>query len=283
MANTIDALQPRSEIQISPIIVSTDCECHDFVASHFPSSTDNKAQGGEEDSSSRPRRLIRLHDLRRLIARPDDLMTRAVVHVLHVLVLPLRALPDLDLASTADDTNPHRAQQVVRGVGVHVHASVEHGRGVLANAAADHGFASGVVLDEFRDVVDNARNGNEAASVLGLVDVVVPLNNGELVQGHAPVEPRALLVQFLLLLLHAALFDLVLLELLEVESQPHLLPAPNRPFGGVVLVPFDGVAVIGGELVVKIVVTLAEGDKRGDDVVTGAVTVIEGLIAEPVR
>ncbi len=47
--------------------------------------------------------------------------------------------------------------------------------------------------------------------------------------------------------------------------------------------PFNGVAVVGGELVVEVVVALAEGDNRGDDVVTRAVTVIEGLVAEPVR
>lgn len=171
----------------------------------------------EENSSSRPRRFRRLHNLRRLITCPDDLRPRAVIHVLHVLILPLRALPDLDLAAAADDAHPHGTQQVMRGVGVHVHAAVEHGRGVLADAAADHGLAAGVVLDELRDVVDHARDGDEAAPVLGLVDEVVPLDDGELVQGHAPVEPRALLVQFLLLLLHAAFFDLVLLELLEVE------------------------------------------------------------------
>lgn len=157
----------------------------------FPSCTDNKAQ---EERSSRARRLRRLHDLRRLVARPNDLRPRAVVHVLHVLILPLRALPDLDLAAAADDAHPHRTQQIMRGVGVHVHAAVEHGRGVLSDAAADHGFASGVVLDELRDVVDHARDGDEAAPVLGLVDVVVPLDDGELVEGHAPVEPRALLV-----------------------------------------------------------------------------------------
>lgn len=171
----------------------------------------------------------------------------------------------------------------MRRVGVHVHAAVKHGRGVLADAAADHGLAAGVILDEIRDIVDHARHGDEAAPVLGLVDVVVPLDDGELVQGHAPVEPCALLVQFLLLLLHAALFDLVLLELLEVEGQSHLLPTPNRPLGRVILMPFNCIAVVGGELVMKIMVAFAEGDNRGDDVITRAITVVERLVAKPVR
>lgn len=47
--------------------------------------------------------------------------------------------------------------------------------------------------------------------------------------------------------------------------------------------PFNCIPIVGGEFVVEIVVALAEGDKRGDDVVTRAVTVIEGLVAEPVR
>jgi len=48
------------------------------------------------------------------------------------------------------------------------------------------------------------------------------------------------------------------------------------------LVPFDGVSVVGGVRVVVVVVSLAESDKGGDDVVFGRVSVVEGLVAEPV-
>ena len=170
----------------------------------------------------------------------------------------------------------------MRRIAVHVDAPVEHGRGILADAGADHGFAARMSFDKVRDVVDDARDGDEAAAVLGLVDVVVPLHDREGVEGNAPIELGALLVEFLLELLHAALFDFVLLELLEVVGEAELLPDPDGPLGGIVLVPFDGVAVVGGEFVVEVVVAFAEGDERGDDVVTGGVAVVKGLVAEPV-
>jgi len=69
--------------------------------------------------------------------------------------------------------------------------------------------------------------------------------------------------------------------LLEVGCETELGPEPDGPLGRIILLPFDSVAVVGGELVVEVVVSLAESDKRGDDVITGAVAVIEGLVAEP--
>ena len=72
-----------------------------------------------------------------------------------------------------------------------------------------------------------------------------------------------------MLLLDAAFFDFVLLELLEVVGQAHLLPQPDAPFGGVVLEGFDGVAVVRGELVVEVVVAFTKRDESGDDVVAG--------------
>ncbi len=46
--------------------------------------------------------------------------------------------------------------------------------------------------------------------------------------------------------------------------------------------PLDGVAVIGGELMMEVVVAFSERDEGGNDVVTGRVAVIERLVAEPV-
>src|SRR5262249_19244354 len=97
-----------------------------------------------------------------------------------------------------------------------------------------------------------------------------------------PVEAGTLLVELLLHLLNAALLNLVLAELLQVVGQAELLPDPDAPLGRIVLVPLDGVAVIRRELVVEVVVTLAEGDQGGDDVVAGRVSVIEGLVSKPV-
>lgn len=83
-------------------------------------------------------------------------------------------------------------------------------------------------------------------------------------------------------LLQAALLDLVLLELLQVVREAELLPRPDHPLCGVVLVPLDGVTVIRGELVVEVVVTLSERDKSRDDMIARRVSVVEGLVTEPV-
>lgn len=130
------------------------------------------------------------------------------------------------------------------GVGVVVDAAVEHGGSVLADARVDHRLAAGVVLDEVGDVVDNTGDGNQTTAVLGLLDVFLPFHDGQLVERDTPVELGAALVDLLLQLLDTALFDLVGAELLEVVGEAELLPDPDGPFGGVVLVPFDGVAVV---------------------------------------
>ena len=220
----------------------------------------------------------RVKDLGHLGAGTVDAVAVLVLDDLFFILL-VRALPDLDFHAAADDAHSHGGEEVVRGVTVVVDTAVEHCSSVLTNARADHSLATWMIADEVRDIVHNTRDSDEAAAVGGLVDVVVPFHDGELVEWHAPVKLGALLVEFLLLLLHAALFDLVGLELLEVVGEADLLGEPDGPLGRVVLVPFDGVAVVGWELVVEVVVAFAEGDEGGDDVVAGAVAVVEGLVA----
>ena len=82
-------------------------------------------------------------------------------------------------------------------------------------------------------------------------------------------------------MLETALLDLILLELLEIVGEPELLPDPDRPLRWVILMPFNSVAVVGGELVVEVVVALSESDESGDNVVTGRVAVVERLVTEP--
>lgn len=155
------------------------------------------------------------------------------------------------------------------GVGVEVDTAVEDGSGVLADGGGDEGLATGVVLDEVGNVVDNTGDGNEGLAVLGLRDEVVPVDDGELLEGSTPVEGGALLVELLLELLDTALFDFVGAELLQVVGEAGELPQSNHPLGGVVLPPLNGVSVVRGELVVEVVVTLTESDEGSDDVVTG--------------
>lgn len=69
-----------------------------------------------------------------LVASTDNLLALLILDVVDVLILPLSTLPDLDLAATSDDANTHSAEQVVCGIAVHVHAAIEHGGCVLADA-----------------------------------------------------------------------------------------------------------------------------------------------------
>jgi hypothetical protein len=203
-----------------------------------------------------------------------------------ILVLLLCLLPDLDFHTTTDDTDSHGGEKVVSSVGVEVDTTVEHSGGILTDTRADHSLTTRVVVDEARardgKIVYNASYRHQLTAVLALLDVVIPLHDGKRLKGSTPVELSTLAVNLLLELLDATLLNLVGTELLEVVGEAELLPDPDGPLGRVVLVPLDGVAVVGGELVVEVVVTLAESDDGGDDVITGRVAVVERLVTEPV-
>ena len=142
-------------------------------------------------------------------------------------------------------------------VGVVVDTTVEDGSCILSNSGADQSLSTGVLLDEVCDIMNNTGDGNKSSAVLGLGLVAVPVDDGELFERNAPVESLPLLVELLLQLLEAPLLNLVLLELLEIKGETELLPDPDRPLGGIILMPFDGVAVIRGKLMVEVVVTLS--------------------------
>ena len=165
---------------------------------------------------------------------------------------------------------------------MHVDATIEHGGGILADGRRDHGFPTRMILDECGDIVHDASHGDESASVLRLVMVVVPFHDGELVERDAPIELGAFNVDLLLDLLDTTLLDLVGAELLEIEGETELLPRPDGPLGGIVLPPVQCIAVVGGKLVVEVVVAFTERDKGGEDVITGRVAIVKGLITKPV-
>lgn len=164
---------------------------------------------------------------------------------------------------------------------MHVDTSVEHGGGVLADAAIDHGASSRVILDEVGDVVDNTGNGNEAAAVLGLILEVIPLHDWERLERHAPIKSGTLLIELLLQLLDATFLNFIGAELLQVVSQTELLPHPDGPFGRIVLMPFNGIAVVGWKLVMEVVVAFAKRDQCSDHMVTRRIAVVKGLISQP--
>jgi hypothetical protein len=204
----------------------------------------------------------------RLKASSNNLLAGRVGNSGDVLVLGLSTLPDLNLAAAADDTDAHGGEKVVGSVRVVVDTTVEDSGGVLANSGVDESLATGVVLDELADIVDDTSDSDPGLAVLGLLDKVVPADNGEVLEGNAPVKGGTLLVELLLLLLETALLNLVVGKLLEVVGETELLPGPDAPLGGVILPPLNSVTEITGELVVEVVVTLTKGDEGSDDVIS---------------
>ena len=79
------------------------------------------------------------------------------------------------------------------------------------------------------------------------------------------------------------LADFVIGEGLQVACEAELLHNPDEPLGRVILVPLDGVTVVHGELVVEVVVSLANSDQSSDEVVLWRVLVVERTLTEPVR
>lgn len=224
----------------------------------------------------------RLRNFGDLLTGTNDALAVGVANIVDIGVLLLRALPDLNLATTTDNTDTHGRKQVVGSVGVEVHTTVEHGSGVLADTRVDHGPTTRVVLDKIGYIMDNTGNGNQATAILCLLNIVVPFHNRQLIKRNTPVELSTALVEFLLKLLKTALFDFVGTELLQVVGETELLAGPDEPLGRVVLVPFDGIAVVRRELVVEVVVSFAEGNESGNDVIARRVAVIEWLVTEPV-
>lgn len=67
-----------------------------------------------------------------------------------------------------------------------------------------------------------------------------------------------------------------------MACQAELRADPDEPLGRIVLVPFNGISVVHGELVVEVVVTFADSYEGGNEVVLGCVLVVEGGLTEPV-
>lgn len=139
-----------------------------------------------------------------------------------------------------------------------------------------------MVLDEVGNIMNNTSDRNEATAVLGLIDVLVPRDHGKLLQRDTPVEFSSLLVELLLELLNTTLLDFVRLELFQIIGKAKLLPHPDCPLGGVILMPFDGITIVRGKFVMEVVVTFTESDKSSDDVVTRRVAVVKWLVTKPV-
>ena len=110
---------------------------------------------------------------------------------------------------------------------------------------------------------------------------VFEFHDRQRLERDAPVEFGSFLVEFLLLLLNTTLLNLIGSKLFEIVGETELLPHPYGPLGRIILVPLDSIAVVGGEFVVEVVITLTKCDKGSNNMVPGRVAVIKRLVTKP--
>lgn len=67
-----------------------------------------------------------------------------------------------------------------------------------------------------------------------------------------------------------------------MTGQADLLAAPNEPLGGIILVPLDGITVIHRELMMEIMIPLADGNERSKEMVAWCMLVVEWRRSKPV-
>lgn len=129
-------------------------------------------------------------------------------------------------------------------VGVVVDTTIEDGGGILSDTRRDESLSTWVILDEVAHIVDDTSDSNKSTTVLGFGLVILPVDDWQLLKRNTPVESLSLLVELLLELLETALLDLILLELLQVICEAELLPDPDRPLSGIILMPLDGISIV---------------------------------------
>ncbi len=118
-----------------------------------------------------------------------------------------------------------------------------------------------MLVDEAPHVVHEAVYNDE---LLALGELLLDLLHGVLGEGvglRTPVQKLATADDLLLEHLELALLDGLLVEAHEMVGAAHVRESPDEPLGGVERVVLGAVAVVVGELVVEVVVALAEGDE----------------------
>ena len=110
----------------------------------------------------------------------------------------------------------------------------------------------------------------------------LPADNREVVRAGRPIEIHRLLVELLEFHCELTFLDFVLREDLEVRSKANELHDCDEPLGWIILIPLDGIAIVHWELVMEVMVTLSEGDKRGKNVIARSVLIVEGGFTKPV-
>lgn len=183
--------------------------------------------------------------------------------------------------TTIKDTDTHHSEQVVSSVGVIVNTTKEGGSGVSTDSTLDEVGTTRVVLNERRTVVNETVDSNKRAFLRFSLEIV-PADDRKVVARLGPFKLVGLLLEKLQFHGVLTLLNLVVRETLQMRGETELRHGPDEPLSGVVLEPLDSVSEVLRELMVEVVVTLANGAKSSDDMVSRRVLVVEGLLTKPV-
>lgn len=173
-------------------------------------------------------------------------------------------------------TDAEGSKQVLGTIGVIIDGSVESIGGILTNESLDQGLSSGMVGDEFGNVVHKSIDNDERGALEATTLDVVLGEERKRLNGRTPVESLELVLKTLFSHLEATLFDFIVGEALKIEGKAEDREEPDGPLGRIVSVPVNSVAEIIGELVVEVVVSLAEGEERNPGGVARSVDIREG-------
>jgi hypothetical protein len=68
-----------------------------------------------------------------------------------------------------------------------------------------------------------------------------------------------------------------------MRSKTNLLAYPYEPFGGIILIPSDGITVVHGKLVMEVMIPFTDGHESSDEMVARGMLVVERRFSKPVR
>mmetsp|Transcript_6305 Transcript_6305/g.19042 ORF Transcript_6305/g.19042 Transcript_6305/m.19042 type:complete len:280 (-) Transcript_6305:311-1150(-) len=130
--------------------------------------------------------------------------------------------------------------------------------------------------------VYNAVENDEDFSLFGPTRHIFPPDNRKFVDGLSPVDLGLHFVELRLLDLYLRLANLVFRKSDELRRLSDQREELDDPLCRVIVIPENAVAIVVRKLVVIVVVSLAKGDQRGQNVVIGGVSRRVGLCPKSV-
>lgn len=181
------------------------------------------------------------------------------------------------------DTDTHGGQKVSSTVRVVINTAVKGRCHIFTERRLDVLFTTWMLLNKVLHIVKDAFQQDPLLVVVeNEILEFVPGVDGQFFEGCTVLEPLLQSKQLLFLHLDPALGHFVRGERLEVIGETKEREELDKPFGGVILVEQDGVAVILRELMVEVVVSFTHRHKRSNPVVAWSVMVIEGVLTKEV-